>query len=55
MLLQIVAGRLHEVTAVDRTCGLEVVEAAGVEPASENTQREESTCVSGSLGFRDAA
>jgi hypothetical protein len=32
-----------------------MVEAAGVEPASENTQREESTCVSGSLGFRDAA
>ena len=32
-----------------------VVEAAGVEPASETTQQEESTCVSSSSGFRGAA
>jgi len=32
-----------------------MVEAAGVEPASETTQREESTCISSSFEFRAPA
>jgi len=32
-----------------------MVEAAGVEPASETTQHEDSTCVSCSIWIRDAA
>ena len=32
-----------------------MVEAAGVEPASETTQQEESTRVSSSFGFRSPA